>query len=192
MGREFELKYRATPGQQAAIRAAFGDFAVTDMETTYYDTPDGAMAARKITLRRRLENRKSVCTVKTPAQGGGRGEWETECDHIESAILVLCKLGCPEDLTALAQNGLVAVCGARFTRLHREITVGTDTLELALDAGSLLGGGKEVPLCEVELELKQGCEDTAAAYAAALAAKYSLTPEEKSKFRRALDLAKGV
>ena len=192
MGREFELKYRATPPQQAALRAAFGDFAVTEMETTYYDTADGAMSARKITLRRRLESGRSICTVKTPAHGGGRGEWETECDDILAAIPVLCQLGCAEDLDALTKNGLVAVCGARFTRLHKEITVGTDILELALDAGCLLGGGKEMPLCEVELELKQGREESAAAYAAALAFKFGLIPEGKSKFRRALDLAKGV
>ena len=145
MGREFELKYRATRSQQDAIRAEFGNFATTDMETTYYATPEGAMAAKKITLRRRLENGKSICTVKTPAHSGGRGEWETECGDIQAAIPVLCKLGCPEDLVTLAESGLIAVCGARFTRLHTEITLGTDTVELALDAGALLGGGKEVP-----------------------------------------------
>ena len=192
MGREFELKYRATRSQQDAIRAEFGNFATTEMETTYYDTPEGAMAAKKITLRRRLENGKSICTVKTPAHSGGRGEWETECGDIQAAIPVLCKLGCPEDLVTLAASGVIAVCGARFTRLHTEITLGTDTVELALDAGALLGGGKEVPLCEVEVELKQGSEEAAAAFAQKLATKFGLIPEEKSKFRRALDLAKGV
>ena len=192
MGREFELKYRATRSQQDAIRAEFGNFATTEMETTYYDTPEGAMAAKKVTLRRRLENGKSICTVKTPAHSGGRGEWETECGDIQAAIPVLCKLGCPEDLVTLAVSGLIAVCGARFTRLHTEIALGTDTVELALDAGALLGGSKEVPLCEVEVELKQGSEEAAAAFAQKLATKFGLIPEEKSKFRRALDLAKGV
>ena len=63
------------------------------------------------------------------------------------------------------------------------------TLELALDRGVLLGGNQEEPLCEVEVELKSGPEAAAVAFAALLADKFGLIPEEKSKFRRALALA---
>ena len=63
--------------------------------------------------------------------------------------------------------------------------------ELALDQGILLGGSKELPLCEVEVELKSGSEAAATALAQALAAAYSLSEEPKSKFRRAMDLAQG-
>ena len=68
MGIEFELKYRATPAQQAALLERFGGQGrAISMETTYYDTPDRYLSARHITLRRRMENNVSVCTVKTPA-----------------------------------------------------------------------------------------------------------------------------
>ena len=190
MGREFELKFRATPEQQEAILSLYGDFSTIDMETTYYDTPNGSLSARNITLRQRLENGNAVCTVKTQLDGVGRGEWETNHQRIEDAIPVLCKLGCTEDLIALTAPGLVRVCGARFTRQCKTLAVEGSTVELALDRGILLGGGRELPLCEVEVELKEGREDDALLFAQILAAKYGLQQETKSKFRRALDLAK--
>ena len=189
MGREFELKFRATPEQQEAIAALYGDFSTITMETTYYDTPDGALSARHITLRRRLENGNAVCTVKTQLDGLGRGEWETQHERIEDAIPVLCKLGCTEDLVALTAPGLVQVCGARFTRRCKTIALDDCTVELALDRGVLLGGGKEVPLCEVEVELKSGEEADALLFARLLATKFELIQENHSKFRRALSLA---
>ena len=191
MGAEFELKYAAVPAQQDVILEDLGGFTPITMETTYYDTADGALAARRITLRRRLENGVSVCTVKTPETDNLRGEWETECDDIQSAIPVLCKLGCSVDLPLLTKEGLLPICGARFTRLAKTVDLENCVVEIALDRGVLFGGSREESLCEVEVELKSGSREEAVAYAAALAAKYSLVPEEKSKFRRALALARG-
>lgn len=191
MGMEFELKYGASPASQAALLENLGDFTPITMETAYYDTPDGALAARKITLRCRKENGVAICTVKTPAGENSRGEWEIEWDDIHTAIPKLCKLGGPEELISLTKNGLTRVCGARFTRLAKKIDLPDAVVELALDRGVLLGGGREAPLCEVEVELKSGKAQEALEYAAALAARYGLQPESKSKFRRALALAKG-
>jgi len=64
-------------------------------------------------------------------------------------------------------------------------------VELALDEGILMGGGKEIPLCEVEVELKSGDIRFCDLFAKTLAARFGLTPETKSKFRRALALYKG-
>ena len=61
-------------------------------------------------------------------------------------------------------------------------------LEIALDRGYLFAGEKQLPLCEVEVELKAGSQAAAVAYAKALAEKYGLIPEPGSKFRRALAL----
>ena len=190
MGREFELKYSAGAEQQAAIRAAFGiEWRRFDMETTYYDTPGRELGKRRWTLRRRYENGVAVCTVKTPAPGGGRGEWETERDDILDAVPILCKLGCPQELAELTREGVEAVCGARFTRYAGVLVLENCTVELALDSGVLLGGGREVPLCEVEVEVKSGSEAAALSFASHLAQKFGLTPEKKSKYRRALTLA---
>ena len=190
MGREFELKFTADPAALCRIRSAFpGDWQEISMETAYYDTSEGLLGQRRWTLRRRYENGKSVCTVKTPCADGGRGEWEVECARIEDAILELCKLGCPDELLTLTNCGLVHICGAKFTRQALTITQAGCTLELALDVGTLLGGGREEPLCEVEVELKSGTDADAMAFAQVLARKFDLRPEAKSKYLRALELA---
>lgn len=189
MGREFELKYRAAEAQIAAIERRFGGFSPISMETTYYDTPEHTLRRQYWTLRRRFENGKSVCTVKTPASGGSRGEWETECDRIQDAIPELCKLGAPKTLWLLLDAKLVEACAARFTRLASTVTAHNCTVEIALDRGVLLGGGRELPFAEVEVELKDGSEEAAIAFAAALADEFGLTPEPKSKVQRAMELA---
>ena len=190
MGIEFELKYALSPETQEAVAAIMdGPCRRIEMETAYYDTPAGDLAARRYTLRRRLENGRSVCTLKTPA-GDARNEWETECPGIREAIPELCKLGGPAELLWLTEPGLVQVCAARFLRRAWTLDTGSCRVELALDRGALLGGGRELPLCELEVELISGSREDAAAYARMLAQRFSLEPEPKSKFRRALDLAK--
>ena len=190
MATEYELKYSATEEVLAAIDAAFPGSTRMEMETAYYDTPTGAMSARRYTLRRRMENGVSVCTLKTPA-GDARGEWETECDTIESAIPKLMEMGAPGDLETLTKEGLVHICGAKFTRLAKTITLPECTVEIALDKGVLTGGGKTEPLCEAEVELKAGPKEACDAFAEALAQRFGLATEEKSKFARALALYRG-
>lgn len=191
MGVELELKYKADEAALQSINAAFPEPGVIlQMETVYYDTTDGALSARHYTLRKRLENGVSVCTLKTPAKQG-RNEWETKCDSIQDAIPVLCKLGGPEELSSLTQAGLVPVCGAKFTRIAKTVQLPDAVVELALDRGVLTGGDKALPFYEVEAELKSGSEAALMVFAQALAQRFSLKPEPKSKFRRSLDLAKG-
>lgn len=191
MAIEFELKFRATKKQLTAIAEAFsGQGTSIAMETTYYDTPDGAFSQRFYTLRRRLENGKSVCTLKMPAKGG-REECELFCDDVSAALEQISALYQKPELLALAQPGLVPVCGAKFHRIAIPVSLPECTVELALDEGILFGGGRELPLCEVEVELKEGALDAARGYAAILKTTYDLTPEKTSKFRRALGLSKG-
>lgn len=160
------------------------------METVYYDTPSGALSARRYTLRRRLENGVSVCTLKVPA-GDARGEWETENVFIENAVDVLVADGAPEELKHLVKEGIYPICGAKFTRLTKTIVSECFAVELALDHGYLFGGGQKEPLCEVELELKSGDKESFDCYVQGIAKKFSLEEEKRSKFARALALYKG-
>ena len=192
MGKEFELKYAATADQLRLIEKALpGAHNIIAMETTYYDTPGGALSARKWTLRRRLENGISICTLKTPAIGFDRNEWEIPCDSIDPAVLELCKLSGLPELPLLVSEGLIPVCGARFTRLAKTVPSGSSVLELALDQGILFAGSREQSFAELEVELKSGAEADAVQYADALASQFGLKPEPRSKFCRALALAKG-
>ncbi len=192
MGLEYEKKYRAEPETLERIDAALeGTPYLFQMETTYYDTKNGDLSQRRITLRRRFENGISVCTLKTPTSSDARGEFQVEADSIGEAIAELCKLSGFTELQALTEGGVTPVCGARFTRTARQIPFGESALEVALDRGILLGGGKELPLYELEVELLAGKEGDADAYGSLLAEKYGLREEKRSKFRRALALSKG-
>lgn len=190
MSIEFELKYRATEAQLSALASEFaGEHQVFRMHTRYYDTVDHAFAKRKLTLRCRMENDRSVCTLKTPAGGIARGEYEVETGSIEAAAPELCKLADLPELLPLLEAGVTEVCGARFARMAAELSFPEFTAELALDRGVLTGGGKEIPLSEAELELKSGSREAMCLFAAVLERRFGLVREEKSKFRRALDLA---
>ncbi len=189
MGREFELKYRATPEQLAQIRRQYDGFTTIRMETTYYDAPSGILGRLHWTLRRRMENGVSVCTLKTNLPDGSRGEWEARCEDVCEAVPRLIALGAPEELARYTAGGVVPTCGARFTRQAAQVTSGDTLVELALDQGVLIGGGREVPLSEAEVELKQGRDAEAVRFARQLAARFGLTPEPKSKLHRALELS---
>lgn len=191
MGIEYECKFQATPQILEMLAGEYAQqSAVIKMETTYYDTPSEALSARHYTLRKRLENGVSVCTLKAPARQG-RGEWEIECECIEVAVPKLMDMDCPADLLALTMEGLIPVCGARFTRIAKTITLPEGVVELALDEGYLFSGQRKEPLCEVEVELKAGAIELCDAFAKDLAKRFGLSPQKSSKFRRALALYRG-
>ena len=193
MGIEFELKYKATAEILDAVLASL-DGSVThyNMRTSYYDTADRDFSARHWTLRRRMENNTSVCTLKTPGADGARSEFEVECDCIEFAIPELCKLSGLTEPALFVEKGLHAICGASFHRIAVTLSLEGAVVEVALDRGLLLGGSQTLPLCELEVELKSGDKAVAIAFADSLVARFGLTPEPQSKFRRAALLAGGM
>ncbi len=192
MSLEYERKYAATEDALHHIAQKMGDpTQVLSMETTYYDTRNGALSRQHITLRRRIENGVGICTLKTPTGTLARGEFQVEAASIEEALPMLCKLSDYKELLALTADGVFPVCGAKFTRRAYRVSFGDSMLEIALDQGVLLGGKKECPLFEVEVELLSGKQEDADLYGTILSATYALQEENKSKFRRALDLAKG-
>ena len=189
MGREFELKFAATPEKLALLRAAKGNWTEIQMETTYFDTAVHFLAAQNCTLRCRMENGAPVCTLKTPTEDSlGRAEWEAmEPWSAKIVGFLFAAAGLPP----IPFDQLQPVCGARFTRLAQAVELDDCTVEIALDEGVLLGGGRQIPLCEVEVEVKSGSEAAAMVWAKNFAADFDLQPERKSKFKRAWQLSKG-
>ena len=189
MAVEYELKYRATADVLERIQADFpGNYTVTEMTTTYYDTPGGDLAKLFWTLRHRREGDKHICTLKTPAGIDGRCEYEWSCEDIHDAIPHLCRLSGSNALAQLVERGLVELCGARFTRTARPFTAGCTTTELALDQGVLINGEKEEPFAELEVEFKRGFREETDIIGLLLSQAYSLDVENKSKFQRSKEL----
>lgn len=200
MGREYEVKLRVPSERQLEeilqdpeiLALAQGKDRQIRMESTYFDTPEGLLSRHRWTLRRRRENDRIVITVKTPAPGRARGEWETEGEDLNAALPRLCDLGAPAELLSLGKGGFVPRCGAAFTRTARMLRLPGGTLaELAADRGLLTGGNRQEKLVELELELKEGSEEAVEAFCGKLRGKYGLMEESASKFARASRLAEG-
>ena len=104
-------------------------------------------------------------------------------------VLQLCRKGADWELMRSTAGGVIELCGARFTRLAATLSLSDAVVEIALDRGILTGRNKSLPFAEVEVEYKEGSEETAKAFAQSLAAEFSLTEEPKSKFVRAMALA---
>ena len=189
MAVEYELKYRANAEVLERIQADFpGEYTVTEMTTTYYDTPGGDLAKLFWTLRHRREGNEHICTLKTPAGIDGRSEYEGHCEDIHAAIPHLSRLTGSNALNQLVERGLVETCGARFTRTARMFRAGATMAELAMDQGVLTNAGKEEPFAELEIELKRGYREEVQVMGFLLAEAYELEPETKSKYQRSREL----
>ncbi len=198
---ETELKYACPDGAVLAQILCAEDLLPRMMEpvrrirmkTTYFDTPDRALRARRWTLRLRQENERLVATCKTAGEQSGalsrHGEWETQAQSLPQALSALEGLGAPAELLALARQGVEPVCGAEFLRrsVLLQLPGGTQA-ELSCDQGALTGARERMDLCEVELEHKAGPLQPMLDFGAALSARWGLKPETRSKLARALEL----
>ncbi len=166
------------------------------MDAKYYDTPDRILRAGAVTLRLRREDTAggqaaTVCCVKMPAPEGGaaeaglrrRLEFECEADSVEEGLRTLLRRGVPADLLRAAlRRGLELTATVRYTRLEAVVSAEGAVYAVCLDRG-ILGA---TPFMEVEVEHRSGDFAVTAAAAHALAARYALEPEERSKYARAL------
>ena len=94
MATEFEIKLRA--GNVRQLEKILKDPQVAGhaleklreihMKTTYYDTADGALTARRWMLRVRQENERSVVTMKTPGEGYARVSYAYSVEHLMEAL----------------------------------------------------------------------------------------------------------
>jgi len=121
--------------------------------STYYDTPTGSLAQSGITLRRRLENRRSAWQLKLPRPGDARAEIEARGNAS----------GPPPDLAALLvahlrHGALEQVAALRTHRRGVRVTDGSRALaDLTLDEVDVLEGKSRVDgFAEVEIELVDG------------------------------------
>ena len=132
--------------------------------TTYFDTPDSALARRGISLRVRRSGGGGgarVQTVKWPAQGGGspfgRGEREWPVDRDEPDLSLLGDTPAGEALEACDPVALRPAFVTDVRRARRFLLPAADTVvEAAFDEGTISAGTTRRKFQELELELKAG------------------------------------
>lgn len=172
-GDEVELKLELDACDVEALLGApvLAGVEATEREqvSTYFDTPDGSLRAAGLSLRVRRMGDHYVQTLKADGVGAGlfaRPEWEREVPDERPDL----DDGTP--LRALVSDAALARIAPAFTvrvarRLWR-LTHGEADIELVLDRGEVVAGDRATPVCEVELELKDGPPDALFALARAL------------------------
>jgi len=168
MAKEIELKLALDEGRLRALAAApvvralaSGEPVSKHLKSTYFDTPECALAARRACLRVRSVGGRRVQTVKTSSSNGPaylRGEWETEVRSDAPDLAAFAGAPVAELLNRPEiRDRLRELFVTEFTRTTRTLHLpGGSEVELAVDVGEIRANGKRVPIHEAELELKAG------------------------------------
>lgn len=100
-------------------------------------------------------------------------------EFLRRSALLRWKKPDSQDLPKEAQGG----------GLHEEAQACGELLcEAAVDTGAIVAGGRSEPICELELELKQGDASALLSLGEQIARQYGLVPGTKSKFQRGREL----
>ena len=170
--KEVELKLAATGEAMDTLIAsqllrghASSTVRSRNLVTTYFDTEDRRLGRRHLALRVRQTGKKFIQTLKTASSESSvetsRGEWEVELPDDtplltafnDATVLDLVGLVLPDELQPTFQ-----------TRFRRQAVLvewpdanrQPALIEVAFDRGAIRADGGEVPICEIELELKRG------------------------------------
>lgn len=165
---EVELKLRLPPAGRTELElhpALQAPHATAPEErhevTTYFDTPDLALAGEGVTLRVRRNGDRRVQTVKLRGAGHAvaarRGEWEWPIERDTPDLALLAETPAGAATGDLAGKGLEPVFVTDIRRTVRELRVDeTTTAEAALDEGTITAGAASEAVSELELELRDG------------------------------------
>jgi len=160
--RQWQDKLKRLP---LLISAGRGRAKSARLESTYYDTPDGALAAAGMTLRIRKNGQRRLQTLKI---GSGWQAGLTERVEVEGWVRgdrpVLDHIPLPDIREFLTADGvwdrLEPAFVTDFRRTSREVRFegeyGRARIEVDLDLGEIRAGAKTTPVSELELELKDG------------------------------------
>ncbi len=199
---EIEAKYAVSSNdlETLATIRQLGVYTVTPapapeiQENVYYDTADGRLAAARHGLRVRRIGKRSLITLKGPADVGHdavhrRAEFEFPGVNPDPRTW---PPGVARDL-ALALTGGAPLQPRVAIRTERRVLHiardGAPVAELCLDRGIMRAGARERPFTEVEIELREaGTTADLSALARELASLVPLVPEPRSKLERALTL----
>lgn len=151
---EIELKFLADPKDVDAVLAAApeGEDREQELVSTYYDTPAGDLRQAGVSLRIRRHGDQRIQTLKR-GDGFAREEHEVEVprDRLDLSMRALHECLAPEKHATLAPMFTVRVNRRQRTFQHQGAEI-----EMAVDQGEVLAGGRRRPISEVELELKDG------------------------------------
>ena len=204
---EFELKLEIPADRLAQVEAAVreGKAVRQHLQARYFDTGDGALARHGIVLRVRKEGRRWVQTAKGPTSG--------PLSRLEHNVSLVKPPGAAAPVADLARHagtpvgerimqalglesgeafpGLLLLYETDVWRLTRNIELAGSVMEIALDVGRVVSGPHSIPLCELEVELKDGSPEHAVQLASEWCGRHGLWLSSISKSMKGQRLASG-
>jgi len=202
---EIELKLGLAPAAMSALlrhpavaAARRGPLRRAHVVSTYFDTPDRALATAGIALRVRRDGRRWLQTVKGPALPGAGGTMHVRREDewpLAGPALDATRFGETPWRKALDRAWSGGALAARFTTdfvrrtLPLELADGSFAL-LCIDHGHIGAGRRRMPIAEIELELEAGAPAALIAFARTLAADLPLVVGLANKAERGDALAR--
>lgn len=201
---EIELKFQVPAAARRAVEAAVAGrspAAPLRLQAAYFDTADSALAAARLALRLRREGRRWVQTLK-----GAGPDGMTRLEHNVAladpgaalpAIDPARHAGTPagERLLALLSqrpgDALEARYRTEIRRRSRVLRTRGGSVELAFDVGRIEAGARQLPVCELEIELARGEPSVLIEVARRWVARHGLWLDLRSKAERGEGLAGG-
>jgi inorganic triphosphatase YgiF len=197
---EIEQKFDVDPG---FTRPPFGGLAgvtadepVTyQLSATYYDTPDGRLAASKITLRRRTGGTDAAWHLKLPASAGARREVHAPLSAGERAVpdelaarVAEVTAGQPlAPIAVLDTERVVVNLRGDDGRVLAEVADDTVTARRLSGAGGAGAAGEPQRWREIEVEVPEAAPDLQQAAADLLFEAGARPAGHGSKLARLLD-----
>ena len=155
---EQELKLHVPKEAHAGVEKDLLRGRVTRMrlQAFYFDTPDRDLVRAKIALRLRREGEQWVQTLKMPGENAlSRIEINHDRPSPDLDLSVYAAEPFAAVLTKHAQA--LAICyETDVQRIFRQTRTDLGVIEIALDTGLLRAGSVELPISEIEFELKRG------------------------------------
>lgn len=195
-GREIELKLSVRPDRLERVMDSphlQGEGArrviARALKNIYYDTPHLALRERGLVVRVREAGRRYIQTVKSSNGAGSSGlfnrhEWERPVPGPKPDLAGIDDPTLRQELGTTASQ-LAPVFSSEVNRITRTIHHGeTGRIEVAIDQGRVMTPRGSAPICEIELELKEGKPDALFDLALALNKETPLRLETLSKSDR--------
>ncbi|MGI1659701.1 MAG: CYTH domain-containing protein [Desulfitobacterium sp.] len=163
--------------------------------TTYYDTFDYRLLNNQVCYR--IRNSAGECTATIKGYGSSReglsirSEWNRKLSDNKPSLESFMDLDIGQELKKnVGEVDFLPIFSTHFKRTSLDLICEDGSMiELALDLGEIEAGAKKEPISELELELKSGQLENVLKLGTVLTQRYSLTPEEQSKYHRGLMLA---
>lgn len=174
------------------LKKDFGTFSIISMNADYYDTVDLDLLGHNYVVRIRKENGDWVATLKrrTKELDSGvlvREEWNKPIPAKKLKLDYFPEVK-EELLAIIGDKPLVEIVETDFIRRKLDARYKDSLLEVAVDYGKIISSGREVPILEVEIELKDGKETDIVPFIEDYLKPYHLLVETESKFSRGVTL----